>query len=134
MKGSCPCGAVSVTLGHPPESLNSCDCSLCFRLGALWGYFEPADVTIEGKTETFVRSDIEAWLEIHFCPSCGATINWSSITEPRLPRMGVNMRLFGPDALLGIPVRFSDGRNWNDKAERPGSRHAEVPFAHDNPF
>ena len=35
MKGTCPCGGVTVTLPRKPEYLNSCDCTLCFRLGAL---------------------------------------------------------------------------------------------------
>jgi hypothetical protein len=33
MIGTCPCGGVTVTLPRKPEYLNSCDCTLCFRLG-----------------------------------------------------------------------------------------------------
>jgi hypothetical protein len=44
MKGTCPCGGVTVTVPRKPEYLNSCGCMLCFRLGALWGYFDPAEV------------------------------------------------------------------------------------------
>lgn len=136
MKGSCPCGGVTVSVAHKPEILNSCDCTLCFRLGTLWGYFDPEDVTIEGETGTFVRSDMQAVAGIHFCPGCGATINWQFLAEPPpRPLMGVNMRLFGPEQLLGIAVYFSDGRNRNEGSEeRPAPRHPEVPFAFDAPF
>ena len=134
MKASCPCGGVTVTLPRSPEFLNSCNCSLCFRLGTLWGYFDPAEVTVEGETKPFTRSDIEVWLDTNFCPSCSAVVNWTARRELSAPRMGVNMRLFGPKALLGIPVRYADGANWDDKSERPPPRHEEVPFAHDFPF
>ena len=134
MKAACPCGGVSIALAASPENLNSCNCSLCFRLGVLWGYFDPKDVTITGETSTYRRDDIEAWIDTHFCPSCGATTNWAFIDPDRPPRMGVNMRLFGPEQLLGIPVRFSDGRNWSDKPNPPAERRERVAFAHDGPF
>ena len=135
MKGSCPCGGVTVTLRHAPESLNSCNCSACFRLGTLWGYFDPEDVTVEGETRPFTRSDLgEPWIDFNFCPSCGTTISWTARRDLGAPRMGVNMRLFGPDQLFGIPVRFSDNANWDGEGERPPPRHTPVPFAHDAPF
>ena len=135
MKGECPCGGVTVTVTHRPEYLNSCDCTLCFRLGGLWGYYDPAEVTVAGETNGFRRSDVEVWLQTNFCPTCSAVVSWTAVQELEGPRMGVNMRLFDPDALLGLPVRFANGRDWNDDSdERPPPRHAEVPFARDAPF
>ena len=133
MKGTCPCGGVTVTIPRQPEYLNSCDCTLCFRLGALWGYFHPDEVTVSGETKPFVRSDVKAYLATNFCPTCSAVVSWTSL-EP-YERMGVNMRLFDPDELVGLPVRFPDGRAWGDDVdERPPPRHEEVPFARDAPF
>lgn len=130
MKGRCPCGGVTVTVPGRPEYLNSCDCTLCFRLGTLTGYFPPDQVTVEGETRDFVRSDIEAYIANQFCPGCGATVGWVSL-EP-LDRRGVNMRLFDPDELIGIPVRFPNGREWNDEDEhRPPPRREPEPFARD---
>lgn len=136
MKASCPCGGVTVSVSRPPEYLNSCNCSACFRLGTLWGYFDPAEVTVAGETGAFTRSDLgeEPWIDFNFCPSCSATISWTARRAQEVPRMGVNMRLFGPDQLLGIPVRFSDNANWDGEGERPAPRHEPVPFAHDTPF
>lgn len=136
MKGSCPCGGVTVTVARRPDYLNSCNCSLCFRLGTLTGYFNPSEVTIEGTTKSFVRADIDpVCLAVPFCPDCGATVGWTALGEPEDPaRMGVNMRLFGPDALVGIPVRFPDGANWDESSPRPARRHEEVLFAQDAPF
>ena len=63
---------MSVKVTRKPEDLNSCDCSLCFRLGVLWGYFDPTEVTVTGETKAFARDDIEAWINVNFCPACSA--------------------------------------------------------------
>ena len=131
MRGRCPCGGVTVEVPGAPAYLNSCNCSLCFRLGALWGYFDPADVTVAGETRPFARTDIEQWLETNFCPACSAVVSWTAVRDLGKPRMGVNMRLFEPEDLFGLPVRFGEGR---DDARFGEPRHAEVPFAHDSPF
>jgi hypothetical protein len=112
--------------------MNSCDCSACFRLGSLTGYFPPAEVAVDGETNTFVRSDIDPWIAFVFCPTCSASIGWTALKP--LDRMGVSMRLFDPDELIGVPVRFPNGREWTDESKRPPPRHAEVPFARDAPF
>lgn len=133
MKGTCLCGGVRVTVPGPPGYMNSCDCSACFRLGSLTGYYSPAEVTIEGETREFIRSDIRPYIAFVFCPACSASVGWRSL-EP-LDRMGVSMRLFDPDALVGVPVRFPNGREWGDDSEEyPPPRHEEVPFARDAPF
>ncbi len=135
IKGSCPCGAVTVTAARRPDYLNSCNCSMCFRLGTLTGYFDPAEVTIAGPTRSFVRGDIDPQcLTVPFCPDCGATVGWTSLEPLDPPRMGVNMRLFGPEALLGIPVRFTDGANWDESSPRPARRHEDVVFEWGAPF
>ena len=135
LKASCPCGAVTVTVTRRPDYLNSCNCSLCFRLGTLTGYFHPSEVTIEGPTKSFVRKDVDPQcLAVPFCPECGATIGCVGLVPIEPPRMGVNMRLFGPEALLGIPVRFTDGANWDESSPVPARRHEEVVFRHDAPF
>ena len=134
MKGACLCGAVTVTVPGKPEYMNSCDCSACFKLGNLTGYFAPDDVTIEGETKRFVRSDIVPYIAFVFCPACSAAVGWTSLEPLDPPRMGVNMRLFDPDELVGVPVRFPNGRDWGDESEPPAPRRAEVPFARDAPF
>jgi hypothetical protein len=132
MKGQCPCGGVTVTVPGRPEYLNSCNCTLCFRLGTLTGYFPLDQVMITGETREFRRSDIEVYLTNHFCPTCSAVVGWTSI-EP-YDRMGVNMRLFDPEELLGIPIRFPNGRDDTGEGERPPHRHDPVPFAREFPF
>ena len=134
MKGTCLCGGVRVTVPRRPEYLNSCDCSACFKLGSLTGYFRPDEVTIGGETQSYVRSNIEPWIAFVFCPNCSSEIGWTALKPLDPPRMGISMRLFEPDDLVGVPIRFPNGREWDDEAERPAPRHGEVPFARDAPF
>lgn len=132
MKGACLCGGVTVTLARRPEYMNSCNCSACFRLGSLTGYFPPDDVTIAGEPKSYIRSDIEPYIAFLFCPTCSANVGWASL-EPR-ERMGVSMRLFDPAELVGVPVRFPNGREWDGDEEMPAPRRAQVPFGPDAPF
>ena len=134
MKGQCPCGGVTVTVPGRPEYLNSCNCTLCFRLGGLWGYYDPAEVAVEGETKAFQRTDIEVWLDTNFCPTCSAVVSWTSVRDIGTPRMGVNMRLFDPDALVGLSVRFPSNRADEGEGERPPPRRAEIEFTRDGMF
>ena len=102
IEGRCICGGVTVELPRAPEYLNACNCRLCQRSGGIWGYFPRDEVTIRGETRRFVRSDLdEAYLANLFCPTCGNAAAWIAL-DSEYPRMGVNMRLFEPDALRGI--------------------------------
>jgi hypothetical protein len=55
--GTCLCGAVSVTVDTRPEFINDCNCSLCRKAGAAWGYYPSSSVTTSGNTVPFVRRD-----------------------------------------------------------------------------
>ena len=52
----CHCGAVTIEIPHPPETLTDCSCSICRRYGVLWGYFERGQVRITaapGATQAY---------------------------------------------------------------------------------
>jgi hypothetical protein len=115
--GGCHCRAVRITLRTKPEYVNDCNCSLCSNAGALWGYFSPSDVWIDGETQNYVRVDRkQPGVSVHFCGTCGATTHWSPL--PRFPQtmMGANMRLFDPGELFGVELRFPNGRNWDGRS------------------
>lgn len=118
MTGTCLCGAVSVTLQARPDFIHDCNCSLCRKSGAGWGYFPSAVVTTGGRTLSFARTDKNPpGVEVHSCASCGATTHFV-LTEmfqkqnEAADLVGVNMRLFEPDQLNGIEVRFPNGKDW----------------------
>lgn len=133
MKGSCHCGAVQVSIARAPDYLNRCNCSLCTKLGALWGYFTPREVTVSGRPRTYLRADVEVpSLAFSFCGDCGATVQWTSL-EPDPDQTAINMRLFEPEELAGIEVRYGNRRDFPDGERRyyrpPTTFERAVPAA-----
>src|SRR3546814_3713131 len=60
IEGSCHCGAVRLTLPEPPPDLGSCNCSLCRRIGGLWGYYRPDQVAVhdpDAQLAGYVQGD-----------------------------------------------------------------------------
>jgi hypothetical protein len=119
MTGACLCGAVRVTIDTTPDFVNDCNCTLCRKVGAAWSYFGSASVAVHGETAGFVRADKpNAGVAVQSCATCGATTHFV-LTEdfrrqhPTADVVGVNMRLFDPDALAGVEVRFPDGKAWS---------------------
>lgn len=67
---------------------------------------------------SFSRSDRALpGVAIHSCSICAVTTHWV-LTEafkkqnPGADQVGVNMKLFDPDDLKGVEVRFPDGKAW----------------------
>lgn len=108
-EASCHCGAVKFEVAALPAQLTSCNCSLCRRLGTLMAYYRPAEVRFTsglGQTVPYIQGD--KTLAMHHCPTCGCPTHWESL-DPALDRMGVNARLFAPDAIKPIRIRTFDG-------------------------
>ena len=117
MMGHCLCGAVSITIDAKPDFINDCNCTLCRKAGAAWGYFPSSSVTTAGNTVSFLRRDKTPAIELHSCANCATTTHWvltKSFKEqhPSVDQMGVNMRLFDPDELNGVELRFPNGKDW----------------------
>ncbi len=124
VKASCHCGQVKFTLSRPPVDLGSCNCSICRRLGALWGYYTESEVEQhfdESATSTYIQGD--KCLAMHTCRTWGCTTHWSGVRGSGVrgsgvgdtsddPRMAVNCRLMDPDDLKDIPIRKIDGTSW----------------------
>jgi hypothetical protein len=127
MNGSCLCGAVTVTLAGPPDYMNQCNCTACFKLGTLWGYYTAGQVTVAGHRQVYARDDMaEPSVSFDFCGRCGATIRWAPVPGNPSPRTGINMRLFDPAALRGIEVRYGDRRNHQAIEPRRYARDATI--------
>ena len=113
---SCLCGAVRLTAKRP-DFIHECNCTLCSKSGARWGYFHPDEVRVEGTTSGWSRADKdEPAADLRFCPTCGSTTHFV-LTEAAAAKfgntmMGVNMLLADEAHLAGIELRFPDGRNW----------------------
>lgn len=115
---SCHCGQICIKIKKKPDYINECNCTLCSKSGARWGYFHPSEVSIEGSSVGYVRADKdEPNAQIHFCAKCGSTTHFT-LTEHAISQygntlLGVNMWLAEAGALAGIELRFPDGRAWS---------------------
>jgi len=110
LKGACHCGAVTFELARPPEWRSECNCSICRRLGTLWGYFREEEVRFAGHpgaTEAYAWGD--RTLAFHRCGTCGCTTHWQRLVSRPENRMGVNTRLLDPRDTAGIRIRHFDG-------------------------
>ena len=123
VEAQCHCRAVRVAIEALPAFINDCNCSLCRKSGAAWGYFTARQVRVEGETSVFMRSDKDQpAVQIHVCPRCHTTTHWTltedfQVKAPDPGATGVNMRLFASNALLGVEIRFPDGAAWSGEGD-----------------
>lgn len=128
---ACLCGEVRIRVDKRPDFINECNCSLCSKTGARWGYFHPSEVTVEGATNGYSRADKDAPnAVVQFCPRCGSTTHFV-LSESAIARfgnglVGVNMWLADPDDLAGIELRYPDGRSWPGEGDFTYVREARV--------
>lgn len=115
LTGACHCGGVTVVVPAPPAYLGRCNCTLCTKTGAVWGYYDPAEVRVTPRAPlvSYVRADMaEPSLATDRCATCGCIVQWHAIVPLETPRMGVNMNLFEHADLAGVEIRAIDGRSW----------------------
>jgi hypothetical protein len=119
MTGSCICGAVTVSVTKKPDFIHDCNCNLCRKSGAAWGYYSTSEVAAAGDTSIFMRKDKPgAVVHVHSCVVCGATTHFDlseafRADNPSVDQVGVNMKLFSPLDLNDVEVRYPDGMNWS---------------------
>jgi hypothetical protein len=128
---TCHCGAVALDVQQPPAFVNACNCSLCSKTGAWWGYFHPNEVSVRGTTSSYTRLDkAEPGVAVHFCPTCGSTTHFRltpfAVSRHGDVQLGVNMRLAEVGDLKGVELRFPDGRAWDGSGPFGHVRAAEV--------
>jgi hypothetical protein len=73
IRSSCHCGAITVVVPRLPDHINHCQCTICRRYGAAWGYYHPDEVKIETKpnavTKQYIWGDRD--ISFNFCDTCG---------------------------------------------------------------
>jgi hypothetical protein len=128
---SCLCGSVRIEIAKRPDSITECNCTLCSKSGARWGYFHPSEVGVAGATQRYCREDkADPAAELHFCPRCGATTHFSltasAVSKFGNSMMGVNMWLADEAELAGLELRFPDGRAWSGEGDFTFVRAARI--------
>jgi hypothetical protein len=128
---SCLCGQIRVETAKPPDYIHECNCSLCRKAGARWGYFHPSEVRVEGEATGYWRGDkVDPSALLHFCAECGVTTHFV-LTESAVAKhgnvvMGVNMRLAEDRDLAGVELRYPDGRAWSGEGAFGYVREARI--------
>jgi hypothetical protein len=107
LKLTCHCTGITVSLPRPPTPpLNQCHCTICFRYGALWGYYYPARETVtitesNGCTvDSYYRTDGDHTGALAFkrCSRCGCVLTWQRIDPSKgSGKMGINFRMMGEE-------------------------------------
>ncbi|KAL3428249.1 glutathione-dependent formaldehyde-activating gfa [Phlyctema vagabunda] len=137
IRSSCHCGAITVTVPRLPAYINVCQCTICRRYGAAWGYYSPDEVKIEKKpgaaTKQYIWGDSD--LSFNFCDHCGCVCYWWPIRPPPPPsadgeeyQMGLNTNNVDPELLrfvdrkleysvLKSPLRSKDMAHPDDPAQ-----------------
>jgi hypothetical protein len=119
---SCLCGQIRVEASKRPDFVHECNCTLCNKTGARWGYFHPSEVSVEGDSRGYCREDKdEPNAEIRFCAKCGSTTHFvltpGAVSKFGNSLMGVNVRLADERDLAGIELRFPDGQAWSGEGD-----------------
>ena len=119
---SCLCGAIRIEVENRPDFIHECNCTMCTKTGARWGYFHPSQVSVEGTTKGYCRGDKrDPNALVQFCPTCGSTTHFvltaSAVSKFGNTLMGVNMWLADERDLFGIQLRYPDGRAWSGEGD-----------------
>lgn len=126
---SCLCGRIRLETAKRPDFIHECNCTLCSKSGARWGYFHPSEVSVDGAAQGYCREDKQdPGTLLQFCAKCGSTTHFV-LTEGAVAKhgnvvMGVNMRLADESDLAGVELRYPDGRAW---AGEGGFGYVEAP-------
>jgi hypothetical protein len=128
---SCHCGRVRIEISKRPAFINACNCTLCAKTGAHWAYFDPSEVHVEGETSGYCCTDkAEPGACVQFCATCGATTHFtltpSAIAKFGDTLRGVNMQLADEGELIGVELRYPDGRSWSGAGEFGYVRTARI--------
>ncbi len=113
-QASCHCGNIELVVEQLPESVTSCNCSICVRLGARWAYYQPDEVTTKFRelpSVTYAWGD--RYLDFHHCPTCGCSTHYTSTEKCETARVAINSRLFDQSSMDNIIERKFDGaESW----------------------
>ncbi len=108
IEAHCHCKNVQIRCSAP-KSLVECNCSLCYRFGALWAHCAVSDVEIIIKDNVVGYVQGDETLDAYHCETCGCLTHY--INKPDSPRntVGVNFRMVDAKEIEGIRIRKLDG-------------------------
>ncbi|WP_435448295.1 GFA family protein [Vibrio navarrensis] len=108
--GRCHCGNVELSIPELTEAATSCNCSICSRYGAIWGYFTESDVEVKvGQAGLSSYCYGDKFINFNRCNECGCITHYTSTKPSPGSRLAVNYRMFPPSQASQVKVRLFDG-------------------------
>ncbi len=112
-KASCHCGNIQIKIEQKVDTLNRCNCSICRRYAALWGFHTCKQVTIEATSSAINRYIWgDEMIEFCFCSSCGCVTHYKTLAKAKTDRLAVNYRMFDHVVYQELPINEIDGASW----------------------
>lgn len=110
VQGTCHCGRIRFTLNALPERVTICNCSICSRYSAVWGYYQRRDVALEiaDDAATAYQWNDRVINFIH-CRFCGCMTHYEDVEKTPESRFAANFRMTPAAIWENIPVRYFDG-------------------------
>lgn len=117
-EGGCHCGRVRFRARVDLDLLSQCSCTICTKKGILHLSILPADFELLRGRNALTVYTFETGVAQHtFCSHCGMHAFYVPRSQP--DRITVNARCLDDiDGPSLKPMRFFDGRHWEDAQKR----------------
>ena len=108
MELTCHCKNIVIEV-YSPEQVTECNCSICSRSMALWGYYQPKEPNI---TIRKLGSDSYSWgdneLDFIRCKNCGCITHYETKPDQSSPKVAINFGLVR-ELVKEVPRRYFNG-------------------------
>ncbi len=109
INGKCHCGNIEIKISKLPESVTNCNCSICFRLGALWAHgSEVVEINFNEKPSSIYMWG-DKYIEFHSCPNCGCTTHYKTTEKCNEQKTVVNSRMIDYKIMESVKIKKFDG-------------------------
>lgn len=110
MKLSCDCKNIEIEAAIPSQ-VTECNCAICCRYHALWGYYSAQEVSVRIGglgADVYLRGERE--IEFVRCANCGCVTHYRSLPSDPDPVVALNFRM-AQDQVQGVPIRYVNGKD-----------------------
>ncbi len=111
IEATCHCGNIAITTKKLPKSVTSCNCSICYRIAALWVYYTANQVVIKQESNNAIYLWGNKLRSYHSCSFCGCTTHYTQKRDNGTNRVAINARMVNSDIIKAVNIRYFDGAN-----------------------
>lgn len=109
-EGQCHCGRIKYSVTFLPDTVTICNCSICRRYNAVWGYFRRDQVKLDIADEAEAAYQWnDRMINFIHCRFCGSITHYEDIERMPKSRLAINFRMCPDDVWKDIRIRRFDG-------------------------